>query len=123
MTPHRTETSRPGTQGRLTNHLPALRRMLEEQRDIRLGQLAEIERELADLTGDVREGARHQMSLSLAAGTREALIDIDGALRRMDEGRYGRCETCAVDIPTERLEIIPQARLCVPCQRTRESRG
>ncbi|MEV0425741.1 TraR/DksA family transcriptional regulator [Micromonospora sp. NPDC050495] len=38
------------------------------------------------------------------------------ALRRMSEGTYGVCDRCGQDIPTARLEILPSARCCVPCQ-------
>jgi hypothetical protein len=37
------------------------------------------------------------------------------ALRRMDEGTYGKCESCGQIIAKERLEAIPYARFCVKC--------
>ncbi|WP_374536096.1 TraR/DksA family transcriptional regulator [Micromonospora aurantiaca (nom. illeg.)] len=37
----------------------------------------------------------------------------------MSEGTYGVCERCGQDIPTARLEILPSARFCVPCQQRR----
>jgi DnaK suppressor protein len=40
---------------------------------------------------------------------------ITGALRRMDEGTYGKCERCGREIPIERLEARPTASLCVTC--------
>lgn len=40
---------------------------------------------------------------------------ITKALRRMDEGVYGKCERCGRDIPIERLEARPTASLCVQC--------
>jgi DnaK suppressor protein len=53
---------------------------------------------------------------ALIASTRQQLSQITEALRRIDEGRYGLCERCAGPIPRERLEILPHARFCVPCQ-------
>lgn len=38
------------------------------------------------------------------------------ALRLMERGEYGRCRQCGEPIPEERLEALPQATLCVPCQ-------
>ena len=32
---------------------------------------------------------------------------------------YGYCQECGKAIPLERLEMIPQARLCVPCKEGR----
>jgi DnaK suppressor protein len=51
----------------------------------------------------------------------EAIEDIEHALARLDEGSYGRCEQCSLPIPLERLEAIPHAQLCVPCQARRDA--
>ena len=40
------------------------------------------------------------------------LVDVSDALNRLAADRYGRCETCGVDIPTERLEAVPATRYC-----------
>jgi RNA polymerase-binding transcription factor DksA len=56
---------------------------------------------------------------ALIATARLAVAESAQALRRMADGTYGICERCATLIPLERLEAIPQARFCVPCQRTR----
>jgi|UniRef100_A0A7C6EDG6 RNA polymerase-binding protein DksA len=45
------------------------------------------------------------------------LIEIDEALKRIREGRYGICEMCQGKIAKERLKIIPHARLCVKCKK------
>ena len=47
---------------------------------------------------------------------RARLADLDDALRRWDEGTYGRCERCEQPIPAERLAARPSARRCVACQ-------
>lgn len=41
--------------------------------------------------------------------------DVLNALRRVDEGTYGRCELCEQDIIEERLEVLPFARYCARC--------
>jgi DnaK suppressor protein len=38
------------------------------------------------------------------------------AVRRLDEGTYGKCERCGEQIPFERLEALPTATLCVGCK-------
>jgi RNA polymerase-binding transcription factor DksA len=38
------------------------------------------------------------------------------ALERVREGTYGICRECGGRIPRRRLEAIPTATLCVPCQ-------
>jgi RNA polymerase-binding transcription factor DksA len=52
----------------------------------------------------------------LIASCRQTVSDTTQALQRMAEGQYGTCERCASDIPLQRLEILPHARFCVPCQ-------
>jgi RNA polymerase-binding protein DksA len=44
------------------------------------------------------------------------LIDIDTALKSMDKGQYGICQRCGKTIEVERLEVRPDATMCVTCQ-------
>ncbi len=43
------------------------------------------------------------------------------ALDRVCEGTYGLCRACGCRIPRRRLEALPTATLCVPCQEQRET--
>jgi DnaK suppressor protein len=43
------------------------------------------------------------------------LKDINSALEKIKKGKYGKCENCGKKIPKERLEIAPEARLCLLC--------
>ena len=47
--------------------------------------------------------------------SRDAVVDIDAAISRLDEGTYGSCEACHRPIAPERLEVIPHARHCISC--------
>ena len=38
------------------------------------------------------------------------------ALRSIEKGKYGICERCGKDIDPERLEVRPDATLCINCQ-------
>lgn len=40
---------------------------------------------------------------------------IAAALSRLDDGEYGYCMTCGVDIPDKRLSVDPAAAQCVDC--------
>jgi len=40
------------------------------------------------------------------------LRDVDDALRRLDSGEYGRCETCGAALGDERLTAVPATRFC-----------
>ncbi|GAB1689739.1 TraR/DksA family transcriptional regulator [Krasilnikovia sp. M28-CT-15] len=67
----------------------------------------------AHLTVD--PGEAHNQAALLAA-TRHSLEQITGALRRLAEGSYGRCENCGIPIPLLRLELLPHTPFCMPCQ-------
>jgi RNA polymerase-binding transcription factor DksA len=46
---------------------------------------------------------------------RRHLSELDRALRRIEEGAYGRCEICGAPIAAERLAARPTARTCIGC--------
>lgn len=43
------------------------------------------------------------------------LAHVQEALRRMDEGSYGRCVACGAAIPFPRLYVFPEAPTCAAC--------
>jgi RNA polymerase-binding transcription factor DksA len=61
-----------------------------------------------------------ELTLSLLGSEKNALDQIDGALKRIEEGSYGRCDECGVRIPESRLEAIPYAAKCVRCASQQE---
>ena len=40
------------------------------------------------------------------------LDGVDAALRRLDDGTYGTCEVCSVDLPDDVLAVDPTTRRC-----------
>jgi DnaK suppressor protein len=106
----------------LAASLPLLREMLEEQRQFRLIQLAELAEEAGARRpvhdrGDVAaDSARSEVVAALAAAARQALDDAEAALYRMSNGRYGTCQGCGAQISLERLYVVPQTGMCVDCQ-------
>jgi DnaK suppressor protein len=73
-------------------------------------------RELTELTADTGDPGEAHNQAALLAATRQNIEQITGALRRFADNTYGRCEKCGAAIPVERLEILPHAGFCVPCQ-------
>jgi RNA polymerase-binding protein DksA len=61
-------------------------------------------------------------NLTLDLSNAEAIRDLTelravvAALRRMDDGTYGTCTDCGIDIPFERLQVQPMAQRCARCQ-------
>lgn len=52
---------------------------------------------------------------ALRASTRDELAQVATALSRVDAGTYGICDRCGRSIPQARLEVRPQATMCVAC--------
>lgn len=48
------------------------------------------------------------------------LIEVDDALRRIEDGHFGICEACDCKIPKTRLDVRPFASMCVSCQEKSE---
>jgi DnaK suppressor protein len=57
---------------------------------------------------------RSQASAILGS-SQQHLSEIDAALQRMDDGRYGLCTKCGAGIALGRLQVRPQAALCISC--------
>ncbi|MEU1546181.1 TraR/DksA C4-type zinc finger protein [Nocardia sp. NPDC005745] len=104
---------------RLTDHLPALRARLNQQRRFRAQQLAELDAEIdrAAAPTDAAEAARHEVTIKLAAAARHALADIEETLTLITTGRYGRCRGCHTEIPLHLLQTIPTTQWCLNCRR------
>lgn len=66
------------------------------------------------------DSADHDLTMSLLGSEKEALDQIEGALKRIEDGSFGKCEECGMQIPKPRLEAIPYAALCVQCASRRE---
>jgi DnaK suppressor protein len=56
-----------------------------------------------------------------AASARQTLKALQGALRVLQEGRFGECAECG-EIELKRLEAIPWARYCIKCEEAKEQR-
>ena len=104
------------------------KKKLLEQRQIilttlpmELGQTSESI-SAGDVLDKASEVRNQDFLLTLSEREREKLNEIEEALERIDEGVYGECESCGETIPDGRLEVRPQALLCVPCKSVKEKR-
>ena len=64
-----------------------------------------------------------ELSLMLTDRERQKLIQIEEALKKIDEGSYGVCESCGEEIDSDRLLAMPFAKLCLSCKIDLESQG
>ena len=60
------------------------------------------------------------LALSRVSMKQSAIFEIDEALHRIEQGKYGFCEFCQKPIEKARLMALPYSRLCVPCQSATE---
>lgn len=59
-------------------------------------------------------------SLGRATSEQKVLFSIDEAMKRIEDGSYGRCLECGKLIAKKRLNALPQSELCIECQKTKE---
>lgn len=74
---------------------------------------------MADVATDTYD---REFSLGLASNSREALYELDDALKRIEDGTFGICEDCHGLIAKNRLKAVPYARSCVKCQQKKEKK-
>ena len=80
-------------------------RRLESARDVGDQALMDLDRELGISLMEMRNRKRQA---------------IDEALTRLNEGTYGICAECGIEVSEKRLEAVPFAKLCVQCQSRQE---
>src|ERR1043165_5156411 len=67
---------------------------------------------LADLGN---QQAEQEVNIALAENEGFLRQEIDQALARLEEGKFGICEECHGAIGAERLKALPYTRLCIRC--------
>jgi len=77
-------------------------------------------KDLADVASDDID---RKMIEAMGSQELKRLRLIDSALTRVQQGRYGLCMKCGKKIPSERLEAIPYALMCIECKTAEEKRN
>jgi DnaK suppressor protein len=114
-----------------TDFLAAQRRELEARRASYLADAARATATALELTedggnqdmadedgfgeGDTLNVERDRL-IVVASEARARVAEIDAALARVEAGTYGLCEACGKPILHARLEVLPEATLCVSCK-------
>jgi len=70
-----------------------------------------------DLASEERD---REINFILSDRERVKIKSIEDALARLNDGSYGICESCGIEIAEERLEALPFTRLCRDCQQDQE---
>ncbi|MFO7654429.1 MAG: TraR/DksA family transcriptional regulator [Candidatus Krumholzibacteriia bacterium] len=62
-----------------------------------------------------------EKTIRVAASEGRYLYHIEQALVRIEDGSYGKCEECGVNIGLDRLRALPYTRLCIDCKEKEEA--
>lgn len=93
-----------------------LQKILRERREER----ERLREESVPEPGDESDFAQKEREMEMASifsyKDKNKLDLIENALKKIEEGTYGICESCGISIEEMRLDIIPFARYCVQCQ-------
>ena len=65
----------------------------------------------------------HDLALTQLSAEQDALNEVNEALKRIQEGRYGVCEESGKAISAARLKVIPWARLTCEVEERLEKQG
>lgn len=106
----------------------ALRSFLESERVRLQAVIAQAEAEGGKNLGygnhmadDATEAFEQAKDLALRQNAEQLLIKVQDALGRFEQGTYGICERCGVEIDPARLQALPYATLCLRCQQRLDS--
>jgi len=69
---------------------------------------------------DAVEQVGHERVEAMKKEVERKLIQIRKALTRIKIGKYGICERCGKMIDTDRLMVMPEATVCVACEKKKE---
>ena len=109
--------------------IESLAKALRHQRRELFKEAADAEADLAFITEDretdLEERAQEERAARLFARldirAKHAIEEIDAALERITDGKYGNCTGCGRAIATKRLRALPATRFCLDCARAQEA--
>ena len=83
------------------------------------GDLSGYSFHMADMASDSYD---RELSLNIASEEQEFLYEIDDALKRIKDGKFGLCISCNKKIPQKRLNAVPYAKYCIQCKSREEKK-
>ena len=81
------------------------------------GDLSGYSFHMADMASDSYD---RELSLNIASEEQLVVYEIDEALKRIEDGKFGKCVECEKKVPLKRLNVIPYAKYCIQCQSKEE---
>jgi DnaK suppressor protein len=102
--------------------LHAWKRELMEEVDRTVHHMQDEAANFPDPNDRASQESEFSMELRTRDRERKLLKKINESLDLIDEGEYGFCESCGVEIGVRRLEARPTATLCIDCKTLDEIR-
>ncbi len=96
---------------RLNDMRDDIMRLVHQKQDVSL-----MEHEVGDEADAATQSSERELLFELSDNERQTLDAVEAALRKMDQGQFGLCESCRKQIAKPRLQAIPHARYCIECQ-------
>jgi len=78
------------------------------------------EPEIGDEADIATRSVEKELLFDITDSEKQNLDGIEAAIRKIEKGVFGRCESCQKTIPRLRLEVMPWARYCIYCQSRNE---
>ena len=75
-----------------------------------------VDEQAQDMVDRATSAYTREFAFSLSEADRKALLLIEQALLRIEQGTYGVCVHCQGVVQEKRLEAVPWARHCLECQ-------
>ena len=89
------------------------------EHDLREGQRAS-DQGSEDIVDRANNAYNREFMFSLSGAERDTLFQIEEAIEKVADGRYGTCSNCSDEIPLARLKAVLWARYCIDCQELEE---
>ena len=70
---------------------------------------------MADISDDAARSYDRKLQGDLEKQEWNKLKQVEAALEKVAQDKYGTCEQCEAEIPEARLEIMPYAEFCTQC--------
>jgi DnaK suppressor protein len=93
-----------------------LRQLTNQVSDERAAAIESADGDAKDVVDKSQQDVNQELALQLGERASRMIAEIDQALLRIDEDRYGKCQRCGKDIEERRLEAVPTARYDAVCQ-------
>lgn len=112
----------PDQQAHFRRLLLQRKRMLLEDMGRTVHHLQDEGTALPDMSDRATQEEEFNLELRARDRERKLIKKIEDALQQLDEGHYGYCDSCGVEIGIRRLEARPTAALCIDCKTLDEIR-